>query len=95
MHTAAQAGAHAAHSLSCLGCARPATAGRDDDVATPIVEEGECEIDFKAGTRKLRDGTRESTWSIGFGCPQHRRRELRVARGSQAKKRARRSSEPL
>ena len=45
----------------------PAAAGPSDYVVTPIVEEGEREIDFKAGTRKLRDGTRESAWSIGLG----------------------------
>jgi len=39
MHTAAQAGAYAALVLSCLVCARPATAGPDDYVVTPIVEE--------------------------------------------------------
>ena len=32
-----------------------------------MVQEGEREIDFKAGTAKARDGTRESAHSIGFG----------------------------
>lgn len=57
----------AALALACTAYAAPALAGPSDYVATPIVEEGEREIDFKAGTQKLRDGTRNSAWSIGFG----------------------------
>ena len=34
---------------------------------TPIVEEGEREIDLKGGSAKLRDGSSESQNSIGFG----------------------------
>ena len=45
----------------------PARAGAADYVFTPIVEEGEREIDFKAGSAKLRDGTRSSAESIGLG----------------------------
>ena len=67
MHTVKQAGALVALALSSFLSARPAAAAPSDYVVTPIVEEGELEIDFKAGTRKLRDGTRESAWSIGFG----------------------------
>jgi hypothetical protein len=67
VHTVNPARALAALALSCFACARPAAAGPSDYIATPTVEEGEREIDFKAGTRKLRDGTRESAWSIGFG----------------------------
>ena len=67
MHTVKQAGALVALALSSFLSARPAAAAPSDYVVTPIVEEGEREIDFKAGTRKLRDGTRESAWSIGFG----------------------------
>lgn len=61
------AGALAALALSCFVCGRPALAGPADYVYTPIVEEGEREIDFKAGTRKLPDGGRESAWSLGLG----------------------------
>jgi hypothetical protein len=67
MHHATRAGALAALALSCLVCVRPAAAGPSDYVVTPDVEEGEREIDFKAGTRRLPDGTRESAWSIGLG----------------------------
>ncbi|MBE7940692.1 hypothetical protein IM725_08930 [Ramlibacter aquaticus] len=46
----------------------PAFAGPADYVYSPIVEEGEREIDFKAGTAKLRDGGgRESAYSVGLG----------------------------
>ena len=38
-----------------------------DYVVTPIVEEGEREIDFKLGSAWFRDGTRETAWSIGLG----------------------------
>ena len=67
MHTVTHAGALAALALSCLAYARPAAAGPSDYVVTPIVEQGEREVDFKAGTRKLRDGARESAWSLGLG----------------------------
>ena len=67
MYTVKHSGALAALALSCFVYAVPAAAGPSDYVVTPIVEEGEREIDFKVGTRKLRDGTRESAWSIGFG----------------------------
>jgi hypothetical protein len=36
-------------------------------VVTPIVEECEREIDFKAGTAKALDGTHESAYSLGCG----------------------------
>jgi len=39
----------------------------NDYVHTPIVEEGEKEIDFKSGVQKMRDGTSESATSVGFG----------------------------
>lgn len=64
MRTALTAGALAA--LACLTAA-PAFAGPSDYVKSPIVEEGEKEIDFKAGTAKLRDGTRETAYSLGVG----------------------------
>jgi hypothetical protein len=55
--------------LACLSLApfSAALAGPDEYVHPAVVEEGEREIDFKAGTRKLRDGTRESAWSLGVG----------------------------
>lgn len=67
MPTLANLRALAALALVCCVPAGPAIAGPSDYVSTPIVEEGEREIDFKAGTQKLRDGSRESAWSIGFG----------------------------
>lgn len=65
MRTALRAAALAALALSCVTL--PAIAGPSDYVATPIVEEGEKEIDFKAGTAKARDGSRESAYSVGLG----------------------------
>lgn len=53
--------------LSCLSLPSVSVAGPSDYVITPIVEEGEREIDVKAGTAKLRDGTRESKYSVGLG----------------------------
>ena len=44
-----------------------AWAGPSDYVFTPTVEEGEREVDFKAGSSKLRDGGRANKESIGFG----------------------------
>lgn len=67
MHTAVRAGALAALALSALSVTPVAVAGPSDYVVTPIVEEGERELDFKAGTAKLRDGTRESKYSLGLG----------------------------
>ncbi len=67
MRTAFKAGALAALVLSCLGLPAAALAGPSDYVKSPIVEEGEKEIDFKAGTAKSRDGSRESQYSIGLG----------------------------
>ncbi len=55
--------AAAALGLPCI-----ATAGPSDYVFEPAVEYGEREIDFKAGTGKLRgDEGRESAASLGFG----------------------------
>jgi len=67
MRTAVRAGALAALSLQILSFATPALAGPADYVYTPLVQEGEREIDFKAGTQKNKDGTRESAMSIGLG----------------------------
>ena len=67
MKNAVHAAALAALACLWLASPAPALAGPDEYVHSAVVEEGEREIDFKAGTRKLRDGTRESAWSIGFG----------------------------
>jgi hypothetical protein len=67
MHTVKHAGALAALALSFMAHTVPAAAGPSDYVVTPTVEEGEREIDLKVGTRKTRDGARESAWSIGLG----------------------------
>jgi len=67
MRTAIRAGALAALASSSLVTSQPAAAGPSDYVVTPTVEEGEREIDFKAGTAKRRDGTRESKYSAGLG----------------------------
>jgi hypothetical protein len=51
-----------------LGLPAIASAGPSDYVYEPAVEYGEREIDFKAGTAKLRnDEGRESAASLGFG----------------------------
>ena len=51
-----------------LGLPIVAHAGPSDYVYEPAVEYGEREIDFKAGTSKLRnDEGRESAASLGFG----------------------------
>lgn len=65
MRTALRAGATAA--LALLTCL-PALAGPADYVFTPTVEEGEREIDFKAGAARLRDDAgSESASSLGLG----------------------------
>lgn len=65
MRTALSAGALAA--LVLLSHTPSAHAGPSDYVFSPIVEEGEREIDFKSGTSKARDGSRESKYSLGVG----------------------------
>lgn len=42
-------------------------AGPADYVYTPMVEQGEKEIDYKSGTAKQADGTRKTVNKIGFG----------------------------
>jgi hypothetical protein len=44
-----------------------AQAGSADYVHTPMVEQGEKEIDFKFGTAKQQDGSRQNVSSLGFG----------------------------
>lgn len=43
------------------------SAGPEEYVSTPIVEEGEKEIDFKFGTQKSGDTNRVSAATLGFG----------------------------
>lgn len=67
MRIALKARALAAFALTSLCVVHGVIAAPSDYVITPIVEEGEREIDFKAGSAKLRDGTRASADSIGLG----------------------------
>ena len=67
MQARIHAAALATLTLSGLLLAGTASAGPSDYVATPIVDEGEREIDVKAGTGRLRPGGRESAWSVGLG----------------------------
>ncbi|MGK2897390.1 MAG: hypothetical protein ACSLE9_01695 [Burkholderiaceae bacterium] len=67
MHTASRAGALLALALTTSSLPSITRAGPADYVVTPIVEEGEREIDVKAGSAKSRDGSRESAYSVGFG----------------------------
>ena len=58
-----------APAIFCLltSLSAPGHAGPLDYVLTPNVEQGEKEIDLKAGTSKARDGSRLNKESIGFG----------------------------
>ncbi len=47
--------------------ASPSFAGPAEHVLSPIVEEGEREVELKAGTAKLRDGTRFNAEELGLG----------------------------
>ena len=67
MKTAIQAGASLALAVACLCLSPSASAGPSDYVITPIVEQGEREIDLKAGVARLRDGSRERQHSVGLG----------------------------
>lgn len=67
IRTAFRAGARAALVLTFLDAGHAAIAGPAEYVYSPLVEEGEKEIDFKAGTAKARDGTRASAFSVGLG----------------------------
>ena len=68
MKNAVHAAALAALACLSLTAAAPALAGPAEYVFPATVEEGEKEIEFKAGTRKLRDGSRESEYVLGFGA---------------------------
>ena len=52
--------------LGSLPCSA-VRAAPNDYVRTPIVEEGEKEIDFKWGAAKLRDGSSTTATSLGLG----------------------------
>ena len=67
MRTALRAGALAALALTIQTLPTAASAGPADYVSSPIVEEGEREIDLKLGSAKFRDGTRETQQSLGLG----------------------------
>ena len=67
MRIAAQARARAALVVTFLCSAATSWAGPSEYVYSPIVEEGEREIDFKAGNAKSRDGSRDSASSLGIG----------------------------
>lgn len=59
--------AAAAALLTSLLAAPLAHAGPSDYVATPTVETGEFEVDFKAGSARLGDGNRATAQSLGLG----------------------------
>ncbi len=67
MRTTSLVGALAPLALCSVLATSNALAGPSDYVITPIVEEGEREIDLKAGSAKLRDDTRNSNHSLGLG----------------------------
>lgn len=68
MHTAIKAGSGALLTLAIsLGFSAVVYAEPNDYVYSPTVEEGEKELDFKLGTAKARDATRESAVSLGLG----------------------------
>lgn len=67
MNNAARWRVWASLALSCLAVSGASIAGPADYVHTPLVEEGEKEIELKAGTAENRDGTRESAYSLGLG----------------------------
>ncbi len=67
MRTAVAAGALFALALSTLALSPGAQAGASDYVLVPVVEEGEREIDFKAGFARARDGSRSGQQSTGLG----------------------------
>ncbi len=67
MRTAIRAGAQTVLVLSTLLHASDGRAGPADDVFTPMVEEGERELELKAGLAKLKDGTRVRAESLGIG----------------------------
>jgi hypothetical protein len=68
MSTTTKAGAASLLSIAVgLSLAPFAYAGPADYIYSPIVEQGEKEIDYKLGTAKSRNGTRTSETSLGLG----------------------------
>lgn len=67
MKHAAPAAGSALLALACVLHASPTVAGPADHVLSPVVTEGEREIEFKAGTSKLRDGARFNAEELGIG----------------------------
>jgi hypothetical protein len=65
--TAVRSRALHALGLAAVALSRVAMAGPSDYVLPAVVEEGEREIDFKAGSARLRGGGREDQESIGLG----------------------------
>src|ERR1700712_573339 len=81
MRNAARQVALAAFAVLALAPALPAFAGPADQVFPAVVEAGEREIELRAGTAKLRDGSRvsEEILSIGYGVNSHWFTELAAA----------------
>lgn len=67
MRTAKFAGAWLAVALTTSLMPRAVLADPNDYVASPIVEEGERELELKLGSAKLRDGSRFNKNSLAFG----------------------------
>ncbi|HEY8050241.1 MAG TPA: hypothetical protein VIE63_13780 [Ramlibacter sp.] len=67
MRTTVLVGASLALASALMTLPSISRADPNDYVHTPIVQYGEREIDFKAGTSKLRDGTSDSAQSLGLG----------------------------
>jgi hypothetical protein len=67
MKNAVHAAALGALACICLASAPARAIEANDYIRSAVVEEGEREIDFKAGTVRNRDGTRESAEAVGLG----------------------------
>lgn len=67
MRTAQTAGALAALALITALAPQAAHADPNGYIFSPIVEEGERELELKLGSTKLRDGSRVSKHSLAFG----------------------------
>jgi hypothetical protein len=65
--TTVRSGALSALGLAAAALSRVAMAGPSEYVLPAVVEEGEREIDFKAGSALLRGGGHEDQESIGLG----------------------------
>jgi hypothetical protein len=67
MRTGIQRGALIALAACCLSFVAPAVAEPADYVVSPIVEDGEREIDLKAGSAALPGGMHQDASSVGLG----------------------------